>query len=156
MPRLAGIVETDDRDIAANDESATRRRQHRADGYDIVVTNHGSRPVAQSKHRAHRTKAAVARRHALEVERGVDRNSRALHGRDKTLMSLLPNHHGVHAAQVGDSLVAKVDEMAGDSSGTGHIVRLDEAGIAARQTAECDEQRGISRLRGFKMLRARV
>src|ERR1700736_5759828 len=28
MPRLAGIVETDDRDIAANDESATCRRQH--------------------------------------------------------------------------------------------------------------------------------
>ena len=79
MAGLAGVVEADDGDVAADDEAVPRGGQHRADGDDVVVADHGGRPVGEREHGAHRAEAAIARRHALEVERRVDRAAGRVH-----------------------------------------------------------------------------
>ena len=57
-----------------------RSSQHCADRDNVVVADHRRGPIAQSEYRTHRTKAAVARRPAFEVECRVDLHSCPLYG----------------------------------------------------------------------------
>ena len=126
MTRLGRVIEANDRDVAPSGKPVPRYGEHRADGHDVIETNHRSRPPVDGEKSAHGIEAPVLGRHAFADQGWLDGEAGLIHGARETGDAVLKDDHITNSAKEGDVAMTEVDQVFGCPRGPAYIVGNDE------------------------------